>query len=98
MVKKQCQVWSQCAQAPPLSTRLTARHIWVKAKNELVFLKIVGFHVIMKDHLQGIVTPIFHLLLHYSMSNICCTWHTCDTSYWTRQPKVLFVGLFFSTN
>ena len=45
MVKKQCHVWSKCAQTLPLSTRLTARPIFSREKRRF-----------SKDHLQGIVT------------------------------------------
>ena len=67
MVKKQCQVGHQCAETPPLLTRLTARPIWDKTKNKDFtktagfHMKITGFHFKTKDHLQGIVTPMFLL-------------------------------------
>ena len=57
MIKQQCQLWSQ---TPPLST---ARPICDKTKNK-DFMKSAGFHenhpyFKTKDHLQGMVTPMF---------------------------------------
>ena len=64
MVKNNVRSGHQCAQTPPLSTRLTARPIWDKTKNK-AFMETAGFHEnwkFSKDHLQGIVTPMFYLL------------------------------------
>ena len=57
MVKNNVRSDHQCAQSPPLSTRLTVRPVWDKTKKK-------GFHEnrrFSKDHLQGIVTPMFEI-------------------------------------
>ena len=76
MVKNNVRSGHQCAQTP-LSTMLTTSPICDKTKNK-AFMKTTDFHMkttcchknrqFSKDHLQGIVTPMFSMVL-LTMSN-----------------------------